>query len=145
MPTLVVLVVLCLLAAASTSNISSRYKSTCETLPSEIHITKDEYDRNSLLVRTCEESIAVSKCEGACASSTQPSALSSRGFNKECHCCRESSYRQRQITLTHCYNPDGGRLTGDMGTMIVTVSEPVDCKCHECGTKASSRGGEEDE
>jgi hypothetical protein len=121
--------------SSSAGQISSKYMSTCETLPSEIHITKDEYDRSSLLVRTCEESVAVNKCEGACASSIQPSALNPRGFKKECHCCRETSYRQRQITLTNCFTSDGIRLTGSKGSMIVTVNEPVDCKCHECGKK----------
>ena len=44
----------------------------------------DEYDQNSVLVRTCEASVAVNKCEGACASSIQPSALSTHGFQKVC-------------------------------------------------------------
>jgi len=121
--------------ASAGSQISSRYKSTCETLPSELHITKDEYDHSNLLVRTCEESIAVNKCEGACASSIQPSALKHTGFQKDCRCCRETSYRQRQITLTNCFNSDGVRLGGEKGSMQVTVNEPVDCKCHECGKK----------
>ena len=37
------------------------------------------------MVRTCEESIAVNKCEGACASSIQPSALKHTGFQKVRH------------------------------------------------------------
>ena len=55
---------------------------------------------------------------------------------KECHCCRESSYRKRQITLSNCFDPDGVRLTGSLGSMGVTVNEPMDCKCHECGSGA---------
>ena len=43
----------------------------------------DEYDSStSVLIRTCEDDIAVNKCEGACASSIQPSALNSIGFQK---------------------------------------------------------------
>ena len=48
-------------------------------------ISSDEYDHSNLLVRTCEESIAVNKCEGACASSIQPSALKHTGFQKVRH------------------------------------------------------------
>ena len=90
------------------------YKSSCETIPSEIHITKgnnqntdivwthelyyselestmiyfqiimflDEFDKASGISRTCEQSVAVNKCEGACASSLRPSALNSNGFSK---------------------------------------------------------------
>ena len=61
--------------------------------------------------------------------------LLTRNFAQECHCCRESSYRQRQITLTNCFNSDGVRLSGEKGSMVVAVNEPVDCKCHECGKK----------
>ena len=42
----------------------------------------DEYDQGSVLVRTCEANVAVNKCEGACASSIQPSALTTHGFQK---------------------------------------------------------------
>lgn len=108
------------------------YQSTCETIPSEIHITKDEFDKSSGTTRTCEQSVAVNKCEGACASSLRPSALNANGFQKKCECCRESSHRQRSITLTNCYDSDGGRLSGALGTMTVTVNEPMGCKCFSC-------------
>jgi len=108
------------------------YKSSCETIPSEIHITKDEFDKASGISRTCEQSVAVNKCEGACASSLRPSALNSNGFSKKCECCRESSHRQRSITLTNCYDGDGGRLSGSLGSMTVTVNEPMGCKCFSC-------------
>ena len=113
----------------------NRYKSTCETIPSKIHITKDEFDTKGLLIRTCEEDAAINKCEGACASSLKPSAFKSNGFQKECRCCRESSYRQRQLTLSNCFDGDGQRLTGQLGSLKVTVNEPTDCRCHECGGK----------
>ena len=43
----------------------------------------DEYDHSTgIMVRTCEENVAVNKCEGECASSIYPSALNSVGFHK---------------------------------------------------------------
>ena len=42
----------------------------------------DEFDKASGISRTCEQSVAVNKCEGACASSLRPSALNSNGFSK---------------------------------------------------------------
>ena len=63
---------------------------------------------------------------------------STLNFVQDCRCCRETSYRQRQITLTNCFNSDGVRLSGEKGSMAVTVNEPVDCKCHECGKKFDS-------
>ena len=51
---------------------------------------------------------------------------------QKCECCRESSHRQRSITLTNCYDSDGGRLSGALGTMTVTVNEPMGCKCFSC-------------
>ena len=53
-------------------------------------------------------------------------------FFQECQCCRETSHRKRSITLTSCYDGDGGRLSGSLGTMKVTVNEPVGCKCFDC-------------
>ena len=82
---------------------AKRYRSTCDTNPSEIHLTKgnhfsdthltywfssfprnyvDEYSASGILTRTCEENVAVNKCEGECASSIYPSALNSVGFHK---------------------------------------------------------------
>ena len=43
----------------------------------------DEFDPASgILVRTCEEDVAVNKCEGECASSIYPSAKNTYGFHK---------------------------------------------------------------
>jgi len=105
----------------------------CETLPSEIHVTKEDIDKSTGLSRTCEQTVKVNKCEGQCSSSIQPSALNSHGFQKECHCCRESGYQQRTITLNHCFDGDGLKLSGAAGSMQVTVNEPVDCQCYSCG------------
>jgi len=113
---------------------AKRYKSTCETNPSDIHLTKDEYDSGTgILLRTCEENVAVNKCEGQCASSIYPSARNALGFHKECHCCRESRYRERTIELKTCYDTDGNHLSGSQGSMTVQIREPMDCKCLECG------------
>ncbi|XP_064086037.1 uncharacterized protein LOC135201081 [Macrobrachium nipponense] len=49
------------------------YRAECETLPSTVHVSKEEYDEAGRLLRTCEEDLAVNKCEGACLSKVQPS------------------------------------------------------------------------
>lgn len=54
----------------------------CETLQSEVHITKDEYDEIGRLKRTCSGDISVTKCEGFCNSQVQPSVASTTGFSK---------------------------------------------------------------
>ncbi|KAJ1528569.1 hypothetical protein ONE63_006973 [Megalurothrips usitatus] len=106
----------------------------CETLPSEIHIVKEEFDELGRLSRTCNGDIAVNKCEGACTSQVQPSVITPTGFLKECYCCRESFLRERVVALTHCYNPDGVRLTAEgRSTMEVKLREPADCRCFKCG------------
>ncbi|XP_063592472.1 partner of bursicon-like [Penaeus indicus] len=58
------------------------YGSECETLPSTIHVAKEEFDDAGRLVRTCEEDLAVNKCEGACVSKVQPSVNTPSGFLK---------------------------------------------------------------
>ncbi|CAH1724959.1 partner of bursicon [Aphis gossypii] len=106
----------------------------CETLPSELHIIKEEFDELGRLQRTCNGDIAVNKCEGACNSQVQPSVITPSGFLKECYCCRETFLRERIIALTHCYDPDGVRLTSDkLATLEVKLKEPADCKCFKCG------------
>ncbi|XP_055856445.1 partner of bursicon [Episyrphus balteatus] len=106
----------------------------CETLQSEIHIIKEEFDELGRMQRTCNADIMVNKCEGLCNSQVQPSVITPTGFLKECYCCRESYLREKVITLTHCYDPDGTRLN-DPGTatMDVLLREPTDCKCFKCG------------
>ncbi|XP_072383679.1 partner of bursicon-like [Diabrotica undecimpunctata] len=107
---------------------------TCETLPSEIHLTKEEYDELGRLQRTCNGEIAVNKCEGSCKSQVQPSVITPTGFLKECYCCRESFLRERIVTLSHCYDPDGVRLTAEgNNAMDVKLREPSECKCFKCG------------
>nr|ABX55996.1 bursicon beta [Carcinus maenas] len=109
------------------------YGVECETLPSTIHISKEEYDDTGRLVRVCEEDVAVNKCEGACVSKVQPSVNTPSGFLKDCRCCREVHLRARDITLTHCYDGDGARLSGAKATQHVKLREPADCQCFKCG------------
>jgi lysine-specific histone demethylase 1 len=54
----------------------------CETLQSEVHITKDEYDEIGRLRRVCSGDISVTKCEGFCNSQVQPSVVTTTGFLK---------------------------------------------------------------
>ncbi|CAG2054596.1 unnamed protein product [Timema podura] len=155
----------------------------CETLPSELHIIKEEFDELGRLQRTCNSEVSVNKCEGACNSQVQPSVITPTGFLKvtiiirhplrwlrglrryfhKCYYCRESFLRERvitlttilsvvclvgrsviaaerascgnaSITLTHCYDPDGGRLTKEgQSTMDIKLREPAECKCFKCG------------
>ncbi|XP_065221449.1 uncharacterized protein LOC135846344 [Planococcus citri] len=106
----------------------------CETLQSEIHITKEEFDELGRLTRTCSGDLSVNKCEGACNSQVQPSVITPNGFLKECYCCRESFLKERVIVLNHCYDPDGVRLTAEkVSEMEVKLREPANCKCSKCG------------
>ncbi|XP_055905044.1 partner of bursicon [Eupeodes corollae] len=106
----------------------------CETLQSEIHIIKEEFDELGRMQRTCNADIMVNKCEGLCNSQVQPSVITPTGFLKECYCCRESYLKEKVITLNHCYDPDGTRLNDpEMGKMDVLLREPTDCKCFKCG------------
>ena len=69
MVTLLCLLIQCLALARA------GYQSSCETLLSKIHISKAEYGKGKELVRTCEDDIELSKCEGYCVSTTTPSAM----------------------------------------------------------------------
>ena len=59
------------------SSVSCRLalESSCEKLPTRIHITKEEFSKAKELMRTCEEDVELAKCEGSCVSSTMPSAM----------------------------------------------------------------------
>ncbi|XP_037882027.1 partner of bursicon [Glossina fuscipes] len=106
----------------------------CETVKSEIHLIKEEFDELGRMQRTCNADVMVNKCEGLCNSQVQPSVITPTGFLKECYCCRESYLKERIVTLSHCYDPDGTRLTmPDMATMDIRLREPTDCKCFKCG------------
>lgn len=55
-------------------------------------------------------------------------------YFQECFCCRENFLRERLVTLTHCYDPDGVRLEDEDGAIMeVRLREPNDCKCYKCG------------
>jgi len=122
-------VLLLVLAAAGPARAG---RTQCETIPSNIHITKDEFGNTGQLDRSCEGDIPVNKCEGTCSSSLQPSVISPNGFNKECSCCKETGLRQREITLSRCYTADGQQIKGDRGQMTVQLKEPSDCRCSRC-------------
>ena len=67
------------------SNKTSRDDSSnCHSLPSEIHVTKEEADETGNVVRVCEGTIRVAKCEGTCLSELRPSVHSPTGFAKVC-------------------------------------------------------------
>lgn len=56
----------------------------CETLQSEIHLSKEEFDQLGRLQRTCNADVVVNKCEGLCNSQVQPSVITPTGFLKVC-------------------------------------------------------------
>ncbi|XP_068202913.1 LOW QUALITY PROTEIN: partner of bursicon [Palaemon carinicauda] len=121
------------LVAMSQGAHAKGYRPECETLPSTVHVSKEEYDEAGRLLRTCEEDLAVNKCEGACLSKVQPSVNTPSGFLKDCRCCRETHLRSREVILTHCYDVDGNRLVGGKGQLSLKLSEPADCQCAKCG------------
>ena len=63
-------------------DIGSRVTGTCETLPSKIKVTKEEHDHLGNVIRVCEGSIVVNKCEGTCLSQLKPSVTTATGFLK---------------------------------------------------------------
>ena len=65
----------CLLAMTLVSGSRPRLESTCDTLANKIHLTKEEFNKAKELMRTCEEDVELMKCEGACVSTTMPSAM----------------------------------------------------------------------
>nr|XP_053637711.1 partner of bursicon-like [Cherax quadricarinatus] len=121
------------LAGVTSKTNARRFDLECETLPSTIHIAKDEFDDAGRVTRTCEEDLAVNKCEGECISKVQPSVNTPSGFLKDCRCCRETHLRAREVKLTHCYDADGNRLAGERGALVITLREPSECQCLKCG------------
>lgn len=69
-------------AAVSDAETIETDDENCETLQSEVHITKDEYDETGRLRRTCSGDVTVAKCEGFCNSQVQPSVVTTTGFSK---------------------------------------------------------------
>merc|ERR1711862_589471 len=91
-----------------------KMESTCDTLANKIHLTKEEFNKAKELMRTCEEDVELMKCEGACVSTTMPSAMERSGFSKDCKCCRETGYNERVVIPRKCYDQDGALLTGSL-------------------------------
>lgn len=77
-------------------------KDTCETLPSTIQVTKEEYDDLGNVVRSCEGTIGVTKCEGSCNSQIQPSVVTPTGFLKVSFKILFNKYLQ--VTYFYCYS-----------------------------------------
>ncbi len=61
---------------------SGKIENSCETLPSKIRVTKEEHDQAGNVIRVCEGSIIVNKCEGTCLSHLRPSITTPTGFLK---------------------------------------------------------------
>lgn len=57
-------------------------RGNCATYPLTIHVSKEEFDLAGNLIRTCEDNITITKCEGTCISSLQPSVVNPTGFLK---------------------------------------------------------------
>lgn len=70
---------------------------SCETLQSEVHITKEENDEIGHLRRTCSSDVTVTKCEGFCNSQVQPSVVTTTGFAKV------SSLNQNYFHILYIY------------------------------------------
>ena len=121
---------LLLLSSVLLEVVPADYENSCETVASTIHLVREEYTKGKELVRSCEDEVGLSKCEGYCVSTTAPSAMERSGFSKDCSCCRETSYSERTVTLHHCYDQDGHRT---QDTMQVTIKEPAGCLCFKCG------------
>ena len=110
------------------------YENSCSPLSSRIQLVREEYSKGKELVRTCEDEVGLSKCEGSCVSTTTPSAMERSGFSKSCSCCRETNYAEKTVTLHRCYDQDGHRIEeGGLATMQVTIKEPAGCLCFKCG------------
>ncbi|XP_023227101.1 partner of bursicon-like [Centruroides sculpturatus] len=106
---------------------------TCETQQSTIHVNKEEYDEVGSVVRSCSGDVLVTKCEGTCSSQVEPSVVMPTGFTKSCQCCRETWMTQKETRLTDCYDSNGQKIYGELGTMIIFLKEPDSCACHICG------------
>jgi hypothetical protein len=71
-----------LLEGGLEDDMSPKIQNTCETLPSKIRVTKEEHDQAGNVIRVCEGSIIVNKCEGTCLSNLRPSITTPTGFLK---------------------------------------------------------------
>ena len=65
----------------------------CETIKSEIHLIKEEFDELGRMQRTCNADVIVNKCEGLCNSQVQPSVITPTGFLK----VSKNFYRDTEI------------------------------------------------
>ncbi|RWS22674.1 lysine-specific histone demethylase 1A-like protein, partial [Leptotrombidium deliense] len=129
----VLLLSLFVLITVAENDESNAIISNCETIPTVIRVTKEETDESGNIVRVCEGDVTVNKCEGTCASKSQPSVTHPTGFRKvECVCCRETWMDKKELILTDCFDADGKRLSGDLSALKAMMQEPKDCSCHKC-------------
>ncbi|XP_076327986.1 partner of bursicon-like [Tachypleus tridentatus] len=115
------------------NSMSTMDRTTCTTHRSEIHISKEEQDEVGNVVRMCEGTVTVTKCEGTCVSQIQPSVKTPSGFFKDCQCCRETVMETKTVVLKECFDSDGKRIFDDEGMMTIRLQEPSKCACHKCG------------
>lgn len=92
------------------SNRITRGQNTaCQTLPSTVHVVKEEYNNDGMLGRSCEGDLSVTKCEGTCISKVTPSVVTPNGFlkvNIYKH-LRELSIIFKEIFLIDYFFPEG--------------------------------------
>lgn len=70
------------LLGALKSSASEAGANSCRLQSTSIRITRDRNDELGNLVRTCEGTVLVSRCEGTCISQVQPSITLPHGFLK---------------------------------------------------------------
>lgn len=88
--------------------------------------------RRKFSPRSCTR-LAFSRYREIRESASQFFPLRIESISQECMCCRESFLREKTVTLTHCYDSSGARITGRNASLDVKLREPADCKCFRCG------------
>ncbi|XP_014676390.1 PREDICTED: partner of bursicon-like [Priapulus caudatus] len=107
----------------------------CHTLPSTLRMKKQVVNEEGKHIKTCVDTVAVSKCEGNCRSQESPSVMATSGFLKSCRCCREEQLSEKVVRLRNCYIPITGELIKsplEVATHDVVIYEPTGCKCFRC-------------
>lgn len=52
--------------------------------------------------------------------------------SQKCICCKETDLRKSEFILNDCFDVNGNKLFGSLGTMLVTMQEPAACACIQC-------------
>ncbi|EGI61460.1 Bursicon, partial [Acromyrmex echinatior] len=119
------LLVLVVYVTISDAEITEIDDESCETLQSEIRITKDEYDELAHLRRTCSGDVSVTKCEGFC--NSQVSGSKMWQMERSCMCCQESGEREASVSL---FCPRA--KPGEKKFRKMVTKAPLDCMCRPC-------------